>query len=224
MSEDDCKALFSKLKMLCRAYTQDDPENKVKEKAWMQLVKEFIHVEMKDPLELLNTFMIVKNPLLEAKLAIFESKHFMVFFLSDRDEWFLESIPFPFRLRHALWRGGKHMSSATRVIPAKEKRVQTLDARAKAVMLKIGKTSEAAKKALEHYDKTASNKKKDHAWNPPQDEAGAQVIMNDGWRKTMPSSREIRASSRRKTTRCSASRTTACSFLCRRAPHSGPRS
>jgi hypothetical protein len=59
MSEDDCKALFSKFKMLCRAYTQDDPENKVKEKAWMQLVKEFIHVEMKDPLELLNTFMMM---------------------------------------------------------------------------------------------------------------------------------------------------------------------
>jgi hypothetical protein len=63
-------------------YTQDDPENKVKEKAWMQFVKEFIPVAMKDPLELLNTFMIVKNPLLEAKLAIFESKHFMVFSLA----------------------------------------------------------------------------------------------------------------------------------------------
>jgi hypothetical protein len=79
MSEDDCKALFSKSEVLCWAYTQDDPENKVKEKAWKQLVKEFIRVEMTDPLELLNTFMIVKDPLLEAKLAIFESKHFMVF-------------------------------------------------------------------------------------------------------------------------------------------------
>jgi glutaredoxin-related protein len=81
MSEDDCKALFSKFEVIRQAYTQDDHENKVKEKAWKQLVKEFIRVEMKDPLELLNTFMIVKNSHLDAKLAIFKSKHFMVFSL-----------------------------------------------------------------------------------------------------------------------------------------------
>jgi hypothetical protein len=75
MSEDDSKALFSMFEALCRTYTQDSPDQKLKENAWMQLVKEFIRIEMPDPLEQINAYMILKNPLLETKLAIFESKH-----------------------------------------------------------------------------------------------------------------------------------------------------
>jgi hypothetical protein len=79
MSEDDCKALFSKFEILCKAYKDEVPEDRVKQKkqkqaAWLELVKEFIKVEMKDPLELLNIYMRVPNPLLEAKLEIFKSK------------------------------------------------------------------------------------------------------------------------------------------------------
>ncbi len=65
------------------------------------------------------------------------------------------------------------------IAKSKEKRVQTLDPRAKAVILKIVKTSEAATKSLEHYAKMGGNKKKDNAWNPPEDKARAQVIMNE---------------------------------------------
>jgi hypothetical protein len=66
-----------------------------------------------------------------------------------------------------------------KIAKSKEKRIQMLDARSKAVMLKIVKTGEAARTALELFEKTGGNKKKDHAWNPPEDEAKAQEVMND---------------------------------------------
>jgi hypothetical protein len=65
------------------------------------------------------------------------------------------------------------------IAKSREKRIQMLDPRSKAVMLKIVKTGEAARMALELFEKTSGNKKKDHAWNPPEDEAKAQEVMND---------------------------------------------
>jgi hypothetical protein len=62
---------------------------------------------------------------------------------------------------------------------AKERKVQILDAKCKAVMMKMIKTGEAAKTALELFEQGRGKKKEDRAWNPPEDEQKAQKIMDE---------------------------------------------
>jgi hypothetical protein len=73
----------------------------------------------------------------------------------------------------------QRLEEAKNEVAKSKKRVQVLDARSKAVMLKIVKTGEAAKTALELFEQRGGNKIKDHGWNPRDDELKAQAIMNE---------------------------------------------
>jgi hypothetical protein len=49
---------------------------KEKKKAWNRLIREFVKVEMKDRLELINFWLCMPNPLAAVKLDIFERELF----------------------------------------------------------------------------------------------------------------------------------------------------
>jgi hypothetical protein len=49
---------------------------KEKKKAWNRLIREFVRVEMKDRLELINFWLCMPNPLAAVKLDIFERQLF----------------------------------------------------------------------------------------------------------------------------------------------------
>ena len=78
MRMDDYTALFEKFTMLSKTLLARDkaPTDKKKKKAvsraWLDLVLEFIRIEMPDRLEMINFQSCMLHPLAERKMKIFE--------------------------------------------------------------------------------------------------------------------------------------------------------